>query len=158
MEPFVKKATPLVNNELDSKNRDDAFDHSVQTHQAKMLHHIKLKHQATVKIDAVLQSIEKALKLDTKAQELSLLMLWPKVVQQVYQANTEEAISKTRALKVANHKGKKQLQVAVADPALLSQLQFCSNALLEKLNQFSPQTGITLSSIQFVMRHHGDYR
>ena len=124
------------------------------THRAKFLQAARRQAEQTVKLGDVMQSIEKALKLDKKAQELSLLMLWPNVVQEV----NASAVSRSRALKVTNHKGQKQLEVAVSEPALLSVLQFASVDLMKKLNQFAPQTGITLQAIRFVIRHHGDYQ
>jgi hypothetical protein len=96
----------------------------------------------------VLPVLCEQLDLENKVNELAFLRLWPSRVTELMGL---EAASQTQAVKLRKQGNRLTLLVKVAHAALAAELGFHVLALQTALNQFEPQTGISIHRIQFVV-------
>ena len=91
--------------------------------------------------NSLLQMVAKNLGLDKKAQEFGLLSVWKVVVPEIYKSSTKADS--------VYYKGKKAyLRIKVQHPTVASELGFELEDLRQKLNRYTPQTGIHLEGIE----------
>lgn len=93
----------------------------------------------------VLPQICQNLELDKKVNEMALLALWPNQVSQLAGAVIGQ---NTRAVRLRKQGYQTVLLVKVANAALASELTFHIPALLNALNGYKAQTGLTVDRIQ----------
>lgn len=111
-------------------------------------------------LSGLLPQVAQALRLDERAGELALLRLWPTVLQaEGLEAYLEQSwplgvqalsgLKEAPSNKAESQTLQKTMVVAVTSPMVVSNLQFSSLALLNRLNAYSPQTGVVLKSLRF---------
>ncbi|WP_303672796.1 DUF721 domain-containing protein [Vampirovibrio chlorellavorus] len=93
----------------------------------------------------VLPQICQNLELDKKVNEMALLALWPQQVSQLAGATLGQ---NTRAVRLRKQGYQTVLFVKVANAALASELTFHIPVLLNALNGYKAQTGLTVDRIQ----------
>lgn len=93
----------------------------------------------------VLPGLSNSLHLEDKVHEMAVLSLWPSLVSLVA---GEGARHGSKASRLRRQGNQTILQVKVASAALSAELGFHLPALLEALNGYAPQTGITVHRIQ----------
>ncbi len=99
----------------------------------------------TTRIQDVLPAVYDRMRLDDKVQEMSVIALWPKVVEAGYGKYT-------KAVKIKTDQGNKKLVVQVNHGAIASELAMRQHHYLDLLNEFAPQTGLRLSGIEWHVR------
>jgi hypothetical protein len=91
-------------------------------------------------LNRIIQRVAEALRLDSKAGEYAMLQVFEAVLPQQYKGQA-------KANRIY-YKGKQAvLEVHVANPLMAQELGFERLTLLEAVNAYSSQTGITLSEI-----------
>ena len=93
----------------------------------------------------VLPTLQKALGLDQKVQELALLSVWSHVVDARF-----KDVTKPFQIKTEGHK--KILMVAVAHGVIGTELSFSLPQIKTKLNSYQAQTGLVVDDIRFLVR------
>lgn len=89
----------------------------------------------------VLTTISQQLQVEERMKTWSVLSLWKEVTPAPF-------CDRSEARRVVEKQGKPQLEVWVQDATTASLLSFQVPKLLKALNQYAPQTGITLTGIQ----------
>ncbi len=99
----------------------------------------------------VLPGLYKDLKMDLKINEFALLALWPTVLTAEMGPTAEIACEHTKAIKIRRQGNKITLLVKVAHAVLASELTFHTMPLLSALNAYTPQTGLKVDQIQWMV-------
>lgn len=89
----------------------------------------------------LLQQVAQQMGLHEKAKEFGVLHVWKTIVPQALQAHC-------RAESIYKKGNAYFLRVKVNSPSLASELSFELESLLEKINAYTPQTGIHLAGIE----------
>ncbi|MEB3244965.1 MAG: hypothetical protein VKJ06_03155 [Vampirovibrionales bacterium] len=96
-------------------------------------------------VDTVAQSMG----LETLTKTMAVLALWPTILQHT----APEFLESTRAVRVLSKSNSGLwLQVAAEDAATAAALGFYGHTFRDALNQYAPQTGITLAGVQPIVR------
>lgn len=101
-----------------------------------------------VSLSDVLPQVCDDLRLDQKVNELAFLALW---TTQMPALLGQAAVSQSKPLYLKKQGKKRILWVKVAHAALAAELSFQLSAIQSALNAFSPQTGITIDQIQWLV-------
>ncbi|MEB3206563.1 MAG: hypothetical protein VKK59_04360 [Vampirovibrionales bacterium] len=97
----------------------------------------------------LIDSVARDLGLESLAQKLAVLSLWPQILKHV----APEFIDVTQALGIIRRaNGEQFIHVAATDAATATAMSFYGNAFRDALNAFAPQTGVTLVGILPVVR------
>lgn len=94
-------------------------------------------------IQALLPNFSVELGLEKQAAKMALIRLWQQQLPDGY-----KDIAVATGLIYSNNRKSAQLMVSVPHGALATELQLMGPALCEALNQYAPQTGVTLSGIK----------
>jgi hypothetical protein len=103
-----------------------------------------LKEGEPLKVEAMFKAVVASLGLDTKAAEFSVLALW----QEVVEATAPQFAHTTQAKRLKKEQKELYLLVEAKDAMVASNLQFYLPEILKVLNDYQPQTGLTLSGIR----------
>jgi hypothetical protein len=88
----------------------------------------------------IIQRVAEALKLDSKAGEYAMLQVFDVILPSRYKGQA-------KANRIF-YKGRNAiLEVHVASPLMAQELSFERTSLLERMNTYSPQTGIALQDL-----------
>lgn len=88
------------------------------------------------------------LNMEKKVNEFALMALWPQLVESLAGAMMA---GQTRAIRLKKQGYLTVLMVKVSNAALASELSFQLAHLKEALNQYAPQTGLTVDQIQLLV-------
>jgi hypothetical protein len=108
----------------------------------------KRKSGSMASVSDVLNRVCESLRFDEKVGEMALLTLWKDQLQRVM---GEYAVRSTKAVRIKRSGEQVILQVYVLNASLASELGLLLPDLLQKLNAYSPQTGVLLSHISLTV-------
>lgn len=94
-------------------------------------------------IQALLPNFSVELGLEKQAAKMALIRLWQQQLPEGY-----KDIAVATGLIYSNNRKSAQLMVSVPHGGLATELQLMGPALCEALNQYAPQTGVTLLGIK----------
>ncbi len=95
----------------------------------------------TQPVSDILAVVGQTLNLDKKAQEWSVLSLWEQVVDPQFKG-------KTKALRLKSFAQKKIMVIQAQNHSVAAELTFFAEDYRQRMNAFTPQTGITVSQIE----------
>lgn len=98
------------------------------------------KGKAISSLADVLPQVSRDLDLDRKVGEMAMVRLWDEIIG-------ESMAQRSRALKIMKRGNKSVLMVRVRDAATAGDLTFKLEAIREKLNSYTPQTGWVIDGI-----------
>jgi hypothetical protein len=101
----------------------------------------KHRNRPIASVAQILSQVTENLAIDQKVHELALLALWPQVVE-------DSLRDRTKAVRIVQEAGRHILWVRVKDAVTAGELSFQTETIREKLNQYSPQTGLSLHGIR----------
>lgn len=96
----------------------------------------------------VLPVLYRDLNMEKKVNEFAALALWPSLITGVAGF---DAAQQTRAVRLRSQNDRTTLVVQVNGAALAAELGFHAPALIQGINGYSPQTGVTVARIQWVI-------
>ena len=101
----------------------------------------------------LIPSLSETLELEKKTAHLAVIDLW----QTMLQNTAPQYVSFTEAIKVITKKTNDEkieniLLVSVSDALIASNMQFICDSLCNALNDYTPQTGVTINGIQMQVR------
>jgi hypothetical protein len=110
---------------------------------------MRMSTQKPQAMSGLIDTVARDLGLESLAQKLAVLSLWPQILKQV----APEFIEVTQALRIVRKpNGEQFIQVAAIDAATATAMSFYGHAFRDALNAFAPQTGVTLLGILPVVR------
>jgi hypothetical protein len=92
----------------------------------------------------ILPMVGRMLNLDSKVKGFSILALWDRIIDPRF-------VGQCRAVKIRRAGNQIRLLVQASSAAVASELSFSLHQYCDKLNQFTPQTGMTIHQIDLTV-------